>query len=556
VIAFTHFLTRPLDTENHFDPLKSTGRKREIRFEELWKLFEANQSHLMERAHGPIDRSRAEIYAACLNAAEKSPGVFTLTVPTGAGKTRAVMGFALRHALHNDLKRIIVAIPYTSIIEQNAAIYKDILGPANVLEYHSQVALREDESSYHDFQWARLAAENWDAPIITTTTVQLFDSLFSKHPSACRKLHNLSNCVIVLDEVQTLPPQLLQPILFALSELVRHYRTTVVMSTATQPYFDRPEFSGIFDKMSPIIRDIDRYFTAMKRVAYHVRNDPQTLEKIANEIRAANQVMAVLNTKKDAIRLFQLVDQPDALHLSTLLCPYHRAEILQTVRERLARGENMKLITTQVVEAGVDLDFPVVMRAMGPLDRIVQAAGRCNREGKLACGEVHVFTLKDGTMPSGAYRTGADHAKILIGGGAPIETPDTHRTYFDLLFRDVNTDDRNIMGIQNEFKFAEIAERFHIIPDNTVPVLVPYPKYETSALLQRIEKCAGRRDSPREVLRACQPHLVSVFRPQHDRFIQQKLVRRLPLDLYLWLGKYDAKMGLVAEAVDPENLVF
>jgi CRISPR-associated endonuclease/helicase Cas3 len=391
------------------------------------------------------------------------------------------MAFALKHALVHGLDRVIVAIPYTSIIEQTADVYRNIFGETSVLEHHSAVITGHDGCdplSYQDV-WSRLASENWDAPIVVTTTVQLFESLFAHRPSACRKLHNIARSVLVLDEVQTLPPQLLTPILDVLQDLVEHYSVSVVLCTATQPALqDGPYLKGL-SNIREIVPDPPRYFAALRRVHYTLpaADERWDWERVAVEMRNTAQCLAIVNTKPDALQLLDALNDSTALHRSTLLCGAHRRDVLHEIRRRLDIGEPCRLIATQVVEAGVDLDFPLVLRAIGPLDRIVQAAGRCNREGRLASGRVVVFWPAEGKVPPGAYRTGTDTAiSLLSRPQVDLHDPTLYRTYFELLYQAVETDVKGIQNLRQALDYPEVAQRFRLIEDDTAAVVVRYKR--------------------------------------------------------------------------------
>ena len=396
-----------LDTERHFQAGRAERLRAAFTIQQLWDRFERDQQRLMHRGEGAVDRARCEIYRACLAAAEHAPGLFRLAVPTGGGKTRSAMGFALKHALRHGLQRVIVAVPFISITEQTAALYRCIFeddpgaAPA-VLEHHSAADWSESGEFDPAHQWARLAAENWDAPIVVTTTVQLFESLFSNRTSAARKLHRLARSVTILDEAQALPPHLLEPILDALRELCAHYGATVVLSTATQPAFEAiPAFAGL--RARDVVPEPARYFAELRRVTYEWRTDPPLdWPEVADLMHEEDQALAVVNTKRDAMDLLDALSDPDALHLSTSLCGAHRRWVIDEVRRRLAAGEPCRLVSTQVIEAGVDLDFPLVLRALGPLDAIIQAAGRCNREGRLESGRVIAFRPVEDRAPRGA----------------------------------------------------------------------------------------------------------------------------------------------------------
>ena len=309
-----------LDTERHFEPEQAQQRGQRVSLGELWERFETAQGVFSGRKQGALHEIRHEIYQACLHAAQHPPGMFSLTVPTGGGKTRSGMAFALRHALMHGLDRVIVAIPYTSIIEQSVDVYGGIFGAESVLEHHSAVTPHDDPSdplSYHEV-WARLASQNWDAPIVVTTTVQLFESLFANRPSSCRKLHNIARSVVILDEVQTLPPELLTPILDILQNLVDHYHVSVLLCTATQPALqDGPYVKGLRD-VREIIADPTQYFAALQRVRYElpVPGERWTWERVAGEMQSAEQGLAIVNTKQDALRLLDAIHDPEAFHLA------------------------------------------------------------------------------------------------------------------------------------------------------------------------------------------------------------------------------------------------
>jgi CRISPR-associated endonuclease/helicase Cas3 len=333
------------------------------------------------------------------------------------------MAFALRHALRNDQRRIVVAVPYLTITEQTAAVYREIFERAGdetspVLEHHSAAEFVDDDGFDRQSVVARLAAENWDSPIVVTTTVQLFESLFSNRRGHCRKLHRLAESVVILDEAQALPSSLLRPILDALRELSAHYRTTVVLSTATQPAFETiREFADV--PATEIVPDAADVFAALRRVDFKwLTSAPLAWTEVAAELAREPQVLTIVNTKRDAWALLDALGGLEPLHLSTSLCGAHRRAVLKEVRRRLAAGEACRLVSTQVVEAGVDLDFPVVWRAVAPLDGVIQGAGRCNRDGRLAAGRVAVFEPAEGSLPGGDYRLGTAETRKLAGAGS------------------------------------------------------------------------------------------------------------------------------------------
>ena len=544
-----------LDTEAHFSPETARLRQRTYRLEELWNAFQRDQEALLQGASpSPVNEVRREVYQACLQAAELPPGLFRLTVPTGGGKTRSGLAFALKHALTHGLQRIVVAIPYTSIIDQTAEVYRGIVGEEAVLEHHSAYEPPLGEEQGEAVLRQRLATENWDAPLVVTTTVQLFESLFANRPSKMRKIHRLARSVILLDEVQTLPPGLLEPTLEALRLLATPvekggYGATVVLSTATQPAFQAiPTFKEL--PIREIVPNYPEHFARLQRVAYERIEDPLSWEELAEKVRKRCQIMVVLNTRRDALAfLSALRGDPDTFHLSTLLCPAHRREILQEVRERLREGKPVRLVSTQVVEAGVDLDFPEVWRVVGPLDRVVQAAGRCNREGRLAQGRVVLFWPREGTSPRGPYRVGIEKARLLLTQNPPerLHDPQLYEAYFRELFTTVETDAKEIQNYRKGLDYPEVAQRYRLIPEDTVPVVVPYEEWR-----ERLEDFQSAPSMER--WRRLQPYVVGLFRHQVKAF-REFLDPVEGWDVYVWRGRYDPKRGLVADYDDPSDLV-
>lgn len=544
-----------LNTEAFWEPEKNHLRQPGESISNLWDRFQADQKDLTKSAKDtPVNRIRSEIYTDCVKSAELHQGVFRLTVPTGGGKTRSGMAFALKHATIHELQRVIVAIPYTSIIDQNAGIYRDILGEQNVLEHHSAIDVPDSDQYSEEDVKKELAAENWDVPVVVTTTVQLFESLFSNMRSKCRKLHNLARSVIILDEVQTLPLGMVQPIISILRELVENYHVTLVLSTATQPAFegDSPYLKGFTDCME-IVSSPKKYFDELKRVEYRVEPEPWAWERVAEEMRSRDQVLCVLNSRKDAVALYKLLDDPEALHLSTLMCPAHRREALDEIRRRLDNSLPCRVISTQVVEAGVDLDFPCVMRATGPLDRIVQAAGRCNREGRMSgLGEVIVFTPEEGRSPIGAYSTAmADASRILSSPQCDLSDPDIFNNYFELLWQDVVLDARCIELLRRRLDFKEVANRFRMIDGDTISVITNY----NCAVTDMLETVRWKGSVSRNEWRILQQFSVSVFRYDFDRFRRENLIKEILPGLYQWRGTYNHHYGISDDLPDPTDLI-
>lgn len=553
-----------LETEKHFNSEQSDRRSGAPTSAELWDRFDLNQQMLSGKKANRINQIRHDVYQACIQAANQTQGFFRLTVPTGGGKTRSAMAFALKHTLAHGLDRVIVAIPYTSIIEQTAKVYREIFGDGAVVEHHSAVTTREESAdpvSLSDV-WSRLAAENWDAPIIVTTTVQLFESLFGRKTTVCRKLHNIARAVIVLDEVQTLPVGLLEPILDALRQLVAHFNVSVVLCTATQPALEESPYLKGLPGMTEIIPDPAALFVELGgRVRYELPSwgVTWTWEKVAAEMRQAEQALAVVNTKNNGIALLKALHDPKALQLSTLLCGAHRRDVLKEVDRRLEQGIPCRLVSTQVVEAGVDLDFPLVLRAMGPLDRIVQAAGRCNREGRQVTGRVAIFEPAEGQLPPGAYASAtATTRNLLARADFDFHQPENYREYFQALYQVVDKDAKEIQSFREHLDFPGVAERFRMIDDDSASVVVRYRGMDDSndtvdRLISYVQHQEGK--VPRWLLRQLQPYIVNVRSRLVDGFQRDGLLQELVAGLWEWLGKYDLVRGITADNRNPEDLV-
>lgn len=527
--------------------------------------LEASQEALIRQSEGTgdVNDARAEVYRACLRAADGPQGTYTLTVPTGGGKTRSVMAFALRHAARHGLRRAIVALPYTSIIDQNADVYRSLLGGEHVLEHHSAVASGESDPPTDAERRRQLAAENWDAPVVVTTTVQLLESLFANANSRVRKLHRLARSVVVLDEVQTLPPRLLAPTLDVLQALVRDYGVTIVLCTATPPALStREHFSGLDDVRHIIAPEAQSVlFDRLRRVDYRVDlAEPWGWPRVALEATAQPRSLTVLNTKKDALAVLgALPEDASPLHLSTLLCGAHRRAVLDEVHRRLATGDPCHLVATQVVEAGVDLDFALVLRALGPLDRIVQAAGRCNREGRLTDaggrarrGEVVVFRPRDGGLPPGAYAAGSQEAETMLREAGDFAQRDLHDpatalAFFRRLYSLIGGDggrglDKNdVQGLRKRLHFAETARAYRLIDDESVPVVVDY-RGDAAAVARRdaaLKRAQRNGYATRADFRALQPFTVTLREHAHEKAVAQSACVEVAPGLWRWTGDYD-----------------
>lgn len=527
-----------LDTERFWSPKRFAQRQvSKDSLESLLSKVKAAQERI-KKADTIVNQARWEIYQSALKAAQLEPGFFRLTVPTGGGKTRTSLAFALAHAVKYGKRRVIYAIPFTSIIDQNADVFADLLGPENILEHHS--AHETDDSEEENR--TKLASENWDMPVVITTNVQLFESLFAHKTSKLRKIHNLANTVIVLDEVQTLPANLLQPTLDALKELVRHYGVTVVLCTATQPALDAALGFAALQGVREIVSQPERYFSLLKRVEYNVDLQPKSWEILAEELRQYEQVLCIVNTKRQAQELFATLGDSEAIHLSTHLYPAHRREVLANIRARLSQKLPCRVVSTQLVEAGVDLDFPVVYRALGPLDSMVQAAGRCNREGRLELGRTVIFRPEKEGLPQGTYASATRLSSNRLRRGSDLHDPQVFTDYFTELYRDLtDTDAKGIQTLRREFKYPEVAERYRLIEDNTFPVLVRKRSQDVAAIDNILNQYSGF-----VALRKLQPYIVSVYTSKKEALMPYiREMTELEVELWEWTGSYDEQMGIV-----------
>lgn len=511
-----------------------------------------------------VQQQRDDVLNACLDAASHQPGFFSLTVPTGGGKTLASLSFALRHAHEHGLRRVIYAIPFTSIIEQNAAVFIEALGQNAVLEHHSAVDADVDSP------FSRLTAESWDAPIVVTTNVQLFESLFASRPSRCRKIHNIARSVIVLDEVQALPTGLLLPCLAALRELVECYECTIVLCTATMPAIEaRAEFPEGIRNVHPIIKDPEGLYARMRRTRV-TQIGPCNDAELCIRLKDEPQVLCVVNTRRHARSIAErLREHCEVYHLSASMCAMHRTKVLDEIRARLNDGLPCRVISTQLIEAGVDVDFPVVYRALAGLDAIAQAAGRCNRNGRLnGLGNVIVFEPQE-SIPVGDLRLGADISRGLIQNPAFEHEDDLIalarlRRYFErhIWLQGAVLDRKQILprfknGMQGlQFPFRSVADDFVFIPDSGHAIIIPYDD-RCRDLVQQL-RCATL--PPRGMHRRLQRYIVTV-RSREQRVLRESGAVEVLHDNFTVLCRddaYDANYGLLPDGGmqwDPESFI-
>lgn len=473
-----------LDTEKFMNPGEFAQRDSGDSLEELNKLLDDRLNAF--RQDTPVNKIRHEILRWSQESSQGDSGFYSLTVPTGGGKTLASLSWAMRHALRNKQKRVIIAIPYTSIIVQTAAILKGIFGERNVLEHHSDVGRSED---CEETGVVELATENWDKPIVVTTNVQLFESAFSNKPADCRKLHNICNSVIILDEVQTLPTDYLQPITSILDSYKRMFGCSILFTTASQPTLEGEQkgcgacvpLKGL-DKIIEIIPPDSDLNARLKRTTIKRDEFSSSYDDIARRICAHERVLCIVNTRKDAKEIYGRMEKsPTTYHLSRMMCSAHIKKTIDEIKRRLASDTTtpVRVISTQLIEAGVDIDFPIVYRQVAGLDSIVQAAGRCNREGRMESSETIVFDLfkENRALPRGMIARSYE-ALMALGKIGDYSSPEVISRYFKQLFCRVSSFDKK--GIDHCYdkrgwaNFETMAKSFKLIDDKTTPVIVDY----------------------------------------------------------------------------------
>lgn len=553
-----------LDTERYMDRERHELRNQWPTLKVLAPLFVRYMANLSAKASpSDVNLLRAAILGQCQAKAQEAPGLFSLTVPTGGGKTLSSMAFALEHAAHHDKTRIIYVIPYTSIIEQTADIFRSIFGEA-VIEHHSNA---ESDPNQENTQ-SRLASENWDAPIIVTTNVQFFESLFASKTSRCRKLHNIVDSIVVLDEAQLLPPEFLQPILDVLNLLTAHYGVTVLLSTATQPalstraYFDSKQNLRGLENVREIVDDPDELYRRLGRVSVRLPADwhqPTDWDTLARELTRHDSVLAIVNRRSDARELLRRMPA-DTLHLSALMCGAHRSQIIASIKARMKAGIPTRVVSTQLVEAGVDVDFPVVYRALAGLDSIAQAAGRCNREGRLERGEVVVFVPPHGKLPEMVKRGVNTSINVLHGiSGDPLTRPLFAR-YFEHFYCACQLDKHQIGaelgmtgGLHRELavNFRTASGKFRLIEDeDSTPIIVRYCDPDCGEDSVEGLLATLKNDGPqRWLMRKLQRYTVNIHRRDTERLRRQGDIEEIMPGLFVqisdWL--YDEKVGLLPE---------
>lgn len=563
-----------LDTERFLDARQASQRPSwpDSILKEIAQACDLFVEQDLSPSRSRIGKERQRIRTACLQKAELPPGFFSLTVPTGGGKTLSSLAFGLRHALSNGLQRVVYVLPYTSIIEQNAEVFRRVTRPLvdrgivdPVVEHHSNISEERDTIP------SRLASENWAAPIVVTTTVQFYEALFSNRPSQCRRLHNISRSVVILDEVQKLPVDYLKPCLMALRGLTTDYGTSVLLCTATQPSFHKREDFEIGIEIPPdkeLAPDPPRLYTLLRRAKVEHLGKVSDVELVGLAAKN-NQSLIIANTRRHARILFEELKDScryeQVFHLSAAMCPEHRSSILGEVFERLKQDEPCLVVSTQLIEAGIDIDFPVVFRSMAGLDSIAQAAGRCNRNGREPLGTTYVFRsehegserfLRE-TAQVASELMGAEDKEALFEDILSLEAVEHYFRLYYWTQRD-RWDSRRILDelhLQNKedlpflFNFRSISERFRLIDESQKPVVIPWQE-QGIQLCRRLEQIPGGVLVPRDLRRALQRYTVQVRKRLWDQHVYSGDIR-LVNEQYPVLAApdihYHDSLGLILE---------
>lgn len=543
-----------LDTEAFMQPKQSELRGKYDFLAELEEKLETYLNRLKKNAPDTeVNRIRNEVQGNCVKESDNVPGFYSLTVPTGGGKTLSSVLWAIKHAVRNNLNRIIIAIPYTSVITQTASVLRNIFGEENVLEHHSNV----DGSKLNDKELAnklKLATENWDYPIVVTTNVQFFESLFSNKPSDCRKLHNIAKSVLIFDEVQTLPIAFLQPIVDTFDTLKRVFGTSILFTTASQPVLSGEiigtnpfvSFEGL-PEIREIIPQEANLHNRLRRVEICFDEERKNYDEIAEQIAKYQRVLCIVNTRNDAKEIFtRLPKEGICLHLSRMMCPDHVRETIANVKTALNNPDIsiIRVVATQLIEAGVDIDFPVVFRQEAGLDSVLQAAGRCNREGRMNKGETFVFGLQK-PLPPG-FMTQTNNARLAMGNYHDWFSPEAMEAYFRQLYSRVDSFDKaNIIELlyKPEMQFETAASEFKLIDDNTTSVIVNWKN--SMDMVKRLK----RDGVSYTLMKALSQYCVNVRNNDMKKLMDAGAVEEVLEGIYV-VGDpkfYDKEIGLVTE---------
>ena len=546
-----------LDTEAFMDTESYVLRQNKADLRTLLPLLESRLDAFKPQTDdSEINVIRNQVQEQCAKKADSPVGFYSLTVPTGGGKTLSSLLWAMRHAIRNGQKRVIIAIPYTSIIMQTASVLRDIFGEENVLEHHSNVDPEriKDEGIREKM---KLATENWDYPIIVTTNVQLFESMFGNKPSICRKLHNIVNSVVVLDEVQTLPTDYLQPIVDALITYKKLFKVSFLFTTASQPVLcgliegcnPRASFSGI-EHIEEIIPAEFLLHDKLRRVQLSIDNEGKSYDEIAERLMSHRRVLCIVNTRKDAQEIYRRLPQEGiTLHLSKNMCPVHISETISKIKASLKNEQQapIRVVSTQLIEAGVDIDFPVVYRQEAGLDSVLQAAGRCNREGKNGMSTTWVFSLtKEHNLPRGEMQD-ANQARLNLEKTSDWFAPSTMMKYFKQLYCQKESFDRkNIQSLlykPTEICFATAAKEFQLIEDACVSVIVCWK--DSLELVQQMLQGG----SSYTLMKKLAQYTVNIYQTDFKKLMDMGVVSEKKEGLFVveYQQQYDQKLGLLTD---------
>lgn len=493
----------------------------------------------------PLNQRRCDILRSLMDQGPSDRGLFSLTVPTGGGKTVASMAFALAHALAGGQRRVVYIIPYVSILEQTQSVFEGLFGAENVVAHCSTVTYTAADGEPQTDP-RQLSAENWDAPIILTTAVQFFESLYANRSSRCRKLHNLADSVLIFDEAQMFPVPYLKPCLLAIAQLVEHYGCSAVLCTATQP-----ALGPLLGELLPgaPIRELCPDWASQYRFFRRVQYRQEGLlsdDALAARLNAESQVLCIVNNRRQAQALFARLDPASRFHLSTTMTPAHRRAVLECVRQRLADGLPCHVVSTSLVEAGVDVDFPAVYRALAGLDSILQAGGRCNREGRRAAADSLVHVFETDQAPPPILRQNIAAARAILARYDDIAAPEAVRAYFQLLYHTLKgeeaLDEKRILPEldRGTMAFATIASRFRLIDTAQNTLYIPCP--ESAPLLDALDRLGPSRT----LLRKLEPYAVRVYPAQYQDFLAAHAAKAIAADAAILLDAalYDSSTGL------------
>lgn len=509
-----------------------------------------------------INRLRVQILNECILCGKNSKeSLFTLTVPTGGGKTISSLAFALNYAVAHNKKRVIYVIPYTSIIEQNAEVFRQIVGAENIVENHSNIDFSCYENSEEMLYRNMLACENWEAPIIVTTAVQFFESLYSNKPGKCRKIHNIADSVIIFDEAQMLPLRYLSPCVFAIWQLVKNYNSAAVLCTATQPSLERffDAFANEKVNISEICPSAEELQEEFKRAEFKYDGKLED-DELAAHLTECSQVLCIVNKKAHAQKLFSMIGESEEnFHLSTLMYPEHRKKTIELIKKRLKEGLPCRVISTSLIEAGVDIDFPTVYRAVAGIDSILQAGGRCNRENKNDCADciVHIFNTDE--IISYQEKNVAVAQKVIDKFGGKIYLPEAVKMYFDELYyySDLDntmsvSDSKEIIKQSSKLNFAQVAEDFKLIESNTKTVYILTD--ESRSLIDNLRA----KSWSKALFRRLQSYAVNMYEYEFKKLDEASAIENIEVSYFVLVNNdyYDEKKGVVFPDTDLGQGIF